>query len=89
MSRGRLSDVTVKYHEEIHRHPARTAEGKPCEILERVTFERSVLADGSPSEVREVNRRFDLKTGERVNHLGGDDYELDLTGERLQILREA
>jgi hypothetical protein len=81
--------VTVRYHEEIHRHPARTADGKPCEILERVTFERTVRADGSLSEARQVNRRFDLKTGERVNHLGGDDYALDLTGDRLQILREA
>jgi hypothetical protein len=86
---GGPSDVSVKYHEEIHRHPARTADGKPCEILERVTFERSVRADGLLSEARQINRRFDLRTGERVNHLGGDDYELDLTRERLQILREA
>jgi hypothetical protein len=83
-----LSDGTVKYHEEVHRHPARTADGKSCEILERVTFERSVRADGSLSEARQINRRFDLKTGERVNHLGGDDYELDLTRERLQVHRD-
>ena len=79
--------MSTKYHEEILRHPAVTAEGKPCEILERLTFERSVQADGTLSEARQVNRRFDLRTGERVNHLGGDDFELDLTGDRLRAVR--
>jgi len=79
--------VSVKYHEEILRHPALTAEGKPCEILERLTFERSVQADGTLSDARQINRRFDLRTGERVNPLGGDDYELDLTGDRLRTVR--
>jgi len=79
--------VSVKYHEEILRHPALTAEGKPCEILERLTFERSVQADGTLSDARQINRRFDLRTGERVNHLGDDDYELDLTGDRLRTVR--
>ena len=79
--------MSVKYHEEILRHPALTAEGKPCEILERLTFERSVQADGTLSDARQINRRFDLRTGERVNHLGDDDYELDLTGDRLRTVR--
>ena len=79
--------MSVKYHEEILRHPALTAEGKPCEILERLTFERSVQADGTLSDARQINRRFDLRTGERVNPLGGDDYELDLTGDRLRRVR--
>ena len=79
--------MSVKYHEEILRHPALTAEGKPCEILERLTFERSVQADGTLSDARQINRRFDLRTGERVNHLGDDDYELDLTGDRLRRVR--
>jgi len=79
--------VSVKYHEEILRRPALTAEGKPCEILERLTFERSVQADGTLSDARQINRRFDLRTGERVNHLGDDDYELDLTGDRLRTVR--
>jgi len=79
--------VSVKYHEEILRHPAVTAEGKPCEILERLTFERSVQPDGTLSDARQINRRFDLRTGERVNPLGGDDYELDLTGDRLRRVR--
>jgi len=79
--------VSVKYHEEILRHPAVTAEGKPCEILERLTFERSVQPDGTLTDARQINRRFDLRTGERVNPLGGDDYELDLTGDRLRRVR--
>ena len=79
--------MSVKYHEEILRHPAVTAEGKPCEILERLTFERSVQPDGTLSDARQINRRFDLRTGERVNPLGGDDYELDLTGDRLRRVR--
>ena len=79
--------MSVKYHEEMLRHPAITAEGKPCEILERLTFERSVQADGTLSDARQINRRFDLRTGERVNHLGDDDYELDLTGDRLRRVR--
>ena len=79
--------MSVKYHEEMLRHPAITAEGKPCEILERLTFERSVQADGTVSDARQINRRFDLRTGERVNPLGGDDYELDLTGDRLRTVR--
>ena len=79
--------MSVKYHEEILRHPAVTAEGKPCEILERLTFERSVQDDGTLSDARQINRRFDLRTGERVNPLGGDDYELDLTGDRLRRVR--
>ena len=79
--------MSVKYHEEILRHPGITAEGRPCEILERRTFERSVQADGTLSDARQINRRFDLRTGERVNHLGDDDYELDLTGDRLRRVR--
>ena len=79
--------MSVKYHEEILRHPAVTAEGKPCEIIERLTFERSVQPDGTLSDARQINRRFDLRTGERVNPLGGDDYELDLTGDRLRRVR--
>ena len=79
--------MNVKYHEEILRHPAITAEGKPCEIHERLTFERSVQPDGTLSDARQINRRFDLRTGERVNPLGGDDYELDRTGDRLRRVR--
>ncbi len=77
----------MKYSEDIVRVPALTAEGKPCEILERITYGRELHADGSLGEPLVVNRRFDLRTGERVNHLGGDEYELDGTGEKLTIQR--
>jgi hypothetical protein len=74
----------LKYSEVVVRIPAQNAEGNPCLILERITHGREVLADGSLGEPSVVNRRFDLRTGEGVNHLGGDDYELDATGERLK-----
>ena len=74
----------MKYSEEVVRIPARNADGDACVILERITYGREVLADGSLGEPVVVNRRFDLRTGERVNHLGGDDYELDDGGGRLR-----
>jgi hypothetical protein len=78
----------VKYSEEVVRLPALTAEGKPCEILERITLGREIQADGSLGEPSVVNRRFDLKTGERVNHLGGDEFEMDDSGDRLKACRQ-
>jgi hypothetical protein len=79
--------MSHRYYETTLRHAAVTAEGKPCEILERITFERDAQADGSyAGEGREVNRRFDLRTGERVRHLGGDDFLLDLTEEPIRRL---
>ena len=77
----------VKYIEEIVRLPALTAEGKPCEILERITLSREIQQDGSLGEPTIVNRRFDLRTGERVNHIGEDEFELDETGDRLTVER--
>jgi hypothetical protein len=77
----------LKYSEQVNRFPARDAEGQHYEILERITFSREVQADGSLGESVMVNRRFDLRTGERVNHLGGDDFELDHSGDRLTALR--
>ena len=75
-----------KYSETVIRHAAAAEDGTPCEILERLTFEREQLADGSWSEAQQINRRFDLRTGERVNHLEGDRFQLDLTGELLNRL---
>jgi hypothetical protein len=80
-----MSATQVKYSEEIVRLPALTAEGKPCEILERITLCREVRDDGSLGEPTVVNRRFDLRTGERVNHIGGDEFELDDTGDRIKV----
>ena len=78
--------MDVKYHEEVLRHAATLADGSMCELLERRTFERPLLEDGSLGEARQINCRFDLRTGERVNHLQGDEFELDFTGEPLRRL---
>jgi hypothetical protein len=75
-----------KYSETLIRHAARTEDGKPCEILERLTFERERRDDGTWSEPRQIHQRFDLRTGERVNHLGGDRFEVDVAGTPLTRL---
>jgi hypothetical protein len=77
----------VKYSEEVRRFPALRADGQACEILERVTNAHEVQQDGSLGAPVVVNRRFDLRTGERVNHLGGDDFEMDEGGDRLKAGR--
>ena len=77
--------MNKKYSEQINRYPAVTDEGKSCEILERITFEREVRADGSLGEPVEINRRFDLKTGERVNRLSDGEFEDDVSGTRLRL----
>ena len=70
-----------KYSETVIRHAALAPDGHQCEILERVTFEHDVAKDGSLGAPRQINKRFDLRTGQRMNHLGGDRFECDLTGE--------
>ncbi|MBK9253245.1 MAG: hypothetical protein IPM70_15865 [Proteobacteria bacterium] len=74
-----------KYSEEIIRHPAVTAEGKPCEILERITLERVVAEDGSLSEPAVVNRRYDLKTGEVLSRLGEREFEDEESGAKIHL----
>ncbi|MDR2214712.1 MAG: hypothetical protein LBE59_02595 [Nevskiaceae bacterium] len=76
-----------KYSEEILRHAASRSDGGACEILERLTWETRHGEDGQPLERALFNRRFDLKTGERVNRLGDDEFEIDGSGERLRLLR--
>ena len=78
--------MNVKYHEQVLRHLAVTADGKTVELLERRTFERPILEDGSLGEAKEINRRFDLSTGERVNPVEGDDYVQCYSGETLRIV---
>jgi hypothetical protein len=36
-------------------------------------------------ELEVVTRRFDLQTGESVIHLGGDEFQNDVTGLRLKV----
>lgn len=74
-----------KYSEEIIRYPAVTAEGKPCEVLERITYERVVDEEGSLSEPVVVNRRFDLKTGELLVRLGEREFADDETGAKITL----
>lgn len=65
-----------KYSEQIIRHQAINEEGKPREILERITFERAVQADGSLGEASVFNRRFDLQTGEPLARLSETEFEV-------------
>jgi hypothetical protein len=74
-----------KYSEEILRYPAVTEEGKPCEILERVTYGRPVLEDGSLGEAEVVNRRFDLRTGEPLDRVSDTEFVDQNSGARLQL----
>jgi hypothetical protein len=74
-----------KFSEEIIRHAAVTAEGRPCEILERITHEREVGADGSLSEPVVVNRRYDLKTGELLVRLDEREFEVDESGAKISL----
>lgn len=75
-----MQHLQHKYSEELIRHRAVDAEGKPCEILERVTWEKN----GEQRTL--VNRRFDLRTGERLNQLSDTEFEDDVTGDRIQRL---
>ena len=70
-----------RYSEQLIRHQALNADGKACEILERITYERQPGA----AEPVIVNRRFDLRTGERVNRLSDTEFEEDASGARLQL----
>jgi hypothetical protein len=75
-----------KNSEEVNRFPASTAEGKPCEILERVTFARTIGSDGrAKGRLTEVARRYDLKTGERLIRVSDNEFADDETGHRITL----
>jgi hypothetical protein len=75
-----------KFTEELLRYPALDANGKPCEILERITFERTVGKDGrAKGRAKEISRRYDLKTGERVHRVSDTEFADDETGARLTL----
>jgi hypothetical protein len=74
-----------KYSEEVVRYPAVNSQGKPCEILERITQGRDLQPDGSLSAPEVVNRRYDLKTGESLNRISDTEFEDDQTGERIRL----
>lgn len=75
-----MQHLQHKYSEELIRHRAVTADGKPCEVLERVTWER----DGEQRTL--VNRRYDLRTGERLNRLSDTEFEDDVSGDVIKLL---
>jgi hypothetical protein len=75
-----------KYSEEVNRFPARDAEGRAVEILERITFARTIGNDGrAKGRPVEINRRYDLKTGERLLRLSATEFQDDETGARLTL----
>jgi hypothetical protein len=75
-----------KFTEEVLRHTALDADGKPREILERITFERTIGKDGrAKGKAKEINRRYDLKTGERVHRVSDTEFADDESGARLTL----
>ncbi len=75
-----------KYTEELFRYPAINEDGKPCEVIERVTYARTIGRDGrAKGRPKEVNRRWDLKTGERLHKLGDTLFVEDETGARITL----
>lgn len=75
-----------KYSEELNRFAALNADGKPCEILERITFARTIGKDGrAKGRPVEVARRYDLKTGERLLKVSDTEFQDDETGDRVTL----
>ena len=75
-----------KYSEEVNRFAGRDAEGRPVEILERITYARTIGSDGrAKGRQVEIQRRYDLKTGERLLRVGPAEFEDDETGARLTL----
>jgi hypothetical protein len=74
-----------KYSEQIIRYPAVNDEGKRCEILERITYERPELPDGSLGEPAVFSRRYDLRTGERLNRISDTEFADDATDARVLL----
>jgi hypothetical protein len=72
-----------KYSEKIIRYWAVNDEGKSCEILERITYERQ--PGQGPDALVEINRRYDLQTGECLNRVGETEFEDPVTGARLRL----
>lgn len=70
-----------KYSEELNRFAAKDAEGRPVEVLERITFARTIGKDGrARGRPVEINRRYDLKTGERLLRVSDSQFQDDETG---------
>jgi hypothetical protein len=76
-----------KYSEQIIRYEAVTEEGRACEILERITYERQPGQGQDADQLVVINRRYDLKTGECLHRLGETEFEDQVTGARLRLQR--
>jgi hypothetical protein len=74
-----------KYSEKIIRYWAVNEEGKDCEILERITYELQPGREQGADALVEINRRYDLQTGECLNRLGETEFEDQVTGARLRL----
>jgi hypothetical protein len=74
-----------RYSEEIVRYAALNDEDKPCEILERITYERVAGEGTEPAKLVVVNRRFDLRTGECLSRLSDTEFQQDETGARVRL----
>ena len=74
-----------RYSEKIVRYQAVNEEGQPREILERITYERQPGTGQAPEALVEINRRYDLQTGECLNRLGETEFEEQVTGARLRL----
>ncbi len=76
-----------RYSEEIIRYDALNEEGKPCQILERITYERLAGEGADPARLIVVNRRFDLRTGECLSRLSDTEFQQDETGARVHLVQ--
>ncbi len=76
-----------KYTEQIVRYEAVNDEGKACEVLERITYERQPGQGPGADQLVVVNRRFDLQTGECLHRLSETEFEDQITGARLHLQR--
>jgi hypothetical protein len=75
-----------KYTEELNRFAAKDAEGRPVEVIERITFARTLGSDGRlKGRPKEINRRYDLKTGERLLRISDTEFADDETGARITL----
>lgn len=75
-----------KYTEELNRFAAKDAEGRPVEVIERITFARTLGSDGRlKGRPKEINRRYDLKTGERLLRVSDTEFADDETGARITL----
>jgi hypothetical protein len=75
-----------KYSEELNRFAAKDAEGRPVEVLERITFARTIGKDGrAKGRPVEINRRYDLKTGERLLRVSDTQFQDDETGAMVTL----